>query len=414
MGLRRRTLWQAFALLLGMTLVAACAKAGAPASAGAGAASAAGSHPQLSARPLGDTFVGVGGAGFTPMSPAVVTGTTPQVTTTVNAMTDNGGRLNTSVPVPQGFQGSLSVRVAVGATTMTTAAQAGAASGEPASDAGVRPLGAVKCTATADVGSIPDSGPGDIVCLTGDSSSRVAITQGGTASAPIVYSGGGNTTVQGIDVTADNVIVEGFTSVNAENMGAKLQGNNITFQDNTIKHPVYAGDDTDGLRFFGDGIKIVHNTITDVNDGSDCNQDGCRDGPHPDCMQTFYSDTHPTSSDITIEGNHCDNTASQCVIGEGTVLPGEGVNGPGQSIGWTFYDNYCEVGAVQSVQFKDIKNVTIVGNSFEGSNNKAISLADASTGAHVGGNKVAKHIGTLITFDDGQESPGYLGPTPNQ
>ena len=69
-------------------------------------------------------------------------------------------------------------------------------------------------------------------------------------------------------------------------MGALLQGNDITFQDNTITHPVYRGDDTDGLRFFGDGIKIVHNTISDVSDGSDCNEDVCGDGPHPDCMQS--------------------------------------------------------------------------------------------------------------------------------
>ena len=76
-------------------------------------------------------------------------------------------------------------------------------------------------------------------------------------------------------------------------MGARLQGDNITFQDNTITHPVFGGDDTDGMRFFGDDITILHNTISDVSDGSDCNDDGCGDGPHPDCMQTFYSDQLP-------------------------------------------------------------------------------------------------------------------------
>ncbi len=97
-------------------------------------------------------------------------------------------------------------------------------------------------------------------------------------------------------------------------MGAKLQGSNITFQDNTITHLVYAGDDTDRLRFFGDGIKILHNTLSDINDGSNCDANGCGNGPHPDCMQTFYSDTYPTSSDITIERNHCENAAAQCLI----------------------------------------------------------------------------------------------------
>jgi hypothetical protein len=66
-----------------------------------------------------------------------------------------------------------------------------------------------------------------------------------------------------------------------------------------------------------------------VSDGSDCNQDGCGDGPHPDCLQTFYSNQYPTSSRVTIEGNSCQDIAAQCLIAEGPVLPGEGVNGPG-------------------------------------------------------------------------------------
>ncbi|HEY0811937.1 MAG TPA: hypothetical protein VGE11_01545 [Pseudonocardia sp.] len=364
---------------------------------------------------MGNTFVGVGGSGFSVSSPAVVTGTTPKGTMTVNAMTDNGGRVNTSIPVPAGFQGPMNVRVNVGPVSATATATAGAPlSADPASDAGVRPLTGVKCSVTADVDQIPDTGPGDVVCLTGNSSSRLVIKEGGTAQAPIVYSGGGSSTVRGIDVAADNVVVEGFTSTDAASMGASLRGNNVTFQNNTIKHPVNAGDDTDGLRFWGNSIRIVHNTITDINDGADCNDDGCGNGPHPDCMQTYYNDTNPTSSDITIEGNRCENAASQCLIGEGPVLPGEGVNGPGQSVGWTFYDNYCQTGAVQSVQFKDVKNVTVVDNFFDGGNNKAISLAFASTGAHVGGNKLSPRIGKLITFDDGDEAPGYIGPTPGQ
>jgi len=90
--------------------------------------------------------------------------------------------------------------------------------------------------------------------------------------------------------------VQGFTSDHANAMGAKLLGANIVFQDNLITHPVYTGDDTDGIRFFGDNIKIVHNTIRDISDGSHCTNDGCGDGPHPDCMQTWYSNNYPTSS----------------------------------------------------------------------------------------------------------------------
>ena len=118
-------------------------------------------------------------------------------------------------------------------------------------------------------------------------------------------------------------------------MGARLLGNNITFQDNTIKHTVYRGDDTDGLRFFGDSIKILHNTVSDVSDGSDCNEEGCGDGPHPDCMQTFYSDQYPTSSDVTIEGNRCEDIAAQCLIGGRPADPGREHERPGAGTGWT-------------------------------------------------------------------------------
>jgi hypothetical protein len=237
---------------------------------------------------------------------------------------------------------------------------------------------------------------------------------GGSAGAPVTYSGGGSTTVEGIDVTADNVIVEGFISKDAKSMGARLQGDNIIFRDNVIDHPVNDGDDTDGLRFFGDDIAITHNTISDVSDGSDCGDDGCGDGPHPDCMQTYYSDSYPTSSNVRIEGNRCEKAAAQCLIAEGPNLPDEGVNGPGESTNWTFFDNYCDTGAAQSVQFKNVTNVTIADNYFDGKNNKAIALSDGSTGAHVGGNKLGPKTPKLITFDDTTVAAGYIGPEPNQ
>jgi hypothetical protein len=369
----------------------------------------------LQGRALGSSFVAVDGTGFPTGSAALVTGTTPKGATTVDVSTDRSGSLSTTIPVPDGYQGPMDVRATVGDAAATTTVTAGAAGGEePADDAGVRPLSNVNCTTTADVNSLPSASAGDVVCLTGDSSARLTITHGGTDGAPITYSGGGSTTVQGIDVTADNVVVQGFVSKDAKSMGARLQGDGITFQDNTITHPVYDGDDTDGMRFFGDHITILHNTISDVSDGSDCDENGCGEGPHPDCMQTFYSDTYPTSSHIRIEGNRCEKAAAQCLIAEGPVVPDEGVNGPGQSTDWIFYDNYCETGAAQSVMFKDVTNVTIADNNFDGNNNKAIALSDASTGAHVGGNKLGSDVEKLITFDDGTVSAGYIGPEPDK
>lgn len=371
--------------------------------------------PQLTSRALGSSFAAVSATGFPASSPAVVTGTTPQGTTTVNVTTDPRGEITTSVPVPEGYQGKLDVKATVGAATASATVEAGTGPGEePADDAGVRDLAKVDCTATGDVEDVPSASPGDVICLTGETDSRLTIANGGTPGKPVTYSGGGDATVAGLDVKADNVIVEGFTSKDGKNQGARLEGDNIIFRDNTVDHPVYGGDDTDGLRFFGDDITILHNTITDVSDGSDCDDDGCGDGPHPDCMQTFYSDTYPTSSNITIEGNRCDDIAAQCLIGEGPQLPDEGVNGPGASTGWIFYDNYCNTGAAQAVQFKNVTNVTVADNLFDGSNNKAISLSDGSTGTHVGGNKLGPKTAKLITFDDGTVAEGYVGPTPDQ
>ena len=266
----------------------------------------------------------------------------------------------------------------------------------------------------ADVGSVPSAAAGDVVCLTGRSTDPLTITAGGAPGSPVVYSGGGATAVRGIRVTASNVVVQGFVSTDADSVGAQLQGDGIVFQDNTISHPVNTGDDTDGIRFFGDDISILRNTVSDVDDGADCGAEGCGDGPHPDCMQTWYSDRYPTSSRVVIDGNRCAKVAAQCLMAEGPVLPGEGVHGPGESADWTFRDNSCDTGANQALMIKNIKNVTITGNDFTGTNRKAIALADGSTGAHVSDNRVDPRIGRLITFDDDAEASGYVGPTPDE
>jgi len=273
--------------------------------------------------------------------------------------------------------------------------------------------GQPQCTIDGAVGSVPPVVPGDVVCLSGTLDSRLTIDTGGTPDRPVTYLGNGAATVTGIDVLASNVVVEGFQSVDAHSMGAKLQGDNIVFQDNTIRHPVNAGDDTDGIRFFGDHITMRHNVVSDVSDGSDCSDDGCGDGPHPDCFQTYYSAEYPTSSDIVIDGNRCEDVAAQCLIAEGPNLPDEGVQGPGASADWTFSNNYCDDDAVQALMIKDVQNVAITGNDFEGHNDKAIALADGSTGAHVDGNTLNPRIPKLITFDDDQEADGYVGPQPD-
>ena len=110
--------------------------------------------------------------------------------------------------------------------------------------------------------------------------------------------------------------------------GGEARGRNIVFLDNLIVHPIYTGDDTDGIRFFGDHIKIVQNTIADISEGSTARR-RVRRRAASGLPAVWYSDNYPTSSDIVIEGNRCEKAAAQCLMAEGPMLPDEGVSGPG-------------------------------------------------------------------------------------
>jgi len=59
-----------------------------------------------------------------------------------------------------------------------------------------------------------------------------------------------------------DVVVKGFSVIDGKAPGIWMKGIDITVENNTVRHP--SGDDYDGLRFFGDDLKIVHNTIGDI------------------------------------------------------------------------------------------------------------------------------------------------------
>jgi len=135
--------------------------------------------------------------------------------------------------------------------------------------------------------------------------------------------------------------------------GIWAEGNDITLQNNTITEPVE--DDGDGIRFFGNNIKILHNTVSGTS-----NQYG-----HADCMQTYSSDTAP-SQNILIEGNRCEKIDNMCLMAEGPN-DGEG-DGKGHSDHFTLHDNFCEtLQASQTIMMEDIQYATITDNEFAGS-----------------------------------------------
>ncbi|MBL1101418.1 right-handed parallel beta-helix repeat-containing protein [Streptomyces sp. 205] len=239
--------------------------------------------------------------------------------------------------------------------------------------------------------------PGDVVCFDGDiSGDRLVITKGGTPREPVTYSGRG-AAVHGITIEADNVVVEGYRTDRPEAPGIELTGDHITVRNNTVTGP--RGGDGDGIRFFGNDLKIVSNTVSRTD-----NRNG-----HADCMQTFASDS-PPSRHVLIEGNRCRRVDNMCLMAEGPN--DEDGDGKGSTSDITVRNNYCEtLTASQALMFEDVRNATIEGNTFAAPTHHAIGLAHGSTGAHVGGNELDPGIGYEVGID-ASSMAGYEGPEP--
>jgi hypothetical protein len=261
---------------------------------------------------------------------------------------------------------------------------------------GARPV-SPECRGDAD-----DPRPGDVICFTGELDDPLQISVGGTPEAPIVYSGDGATRVPGITVTADNVVIQGFVSDGADSTGIWASGRNVTVADNVITQVRHTDDDIDGIRFFGDGFKVLHNTVRDLEGTSDIGDS------HVDCMQT-YATSQPGSSDVLIQGNRCEGIRAQCLTAEGP--DDEGGSGEGESRGWLFDRNYCDAyAAAQSVALEDIQDVVITNNEMVGEGNKAFALGKDSTGTVVRDNRIGPGYGREIGFDHPSAREGYQGP----
>ncbi|WP_051342707.1 right-handed parallel beta-helix repeat-containing protein [Pseudonocardia spinosispora] len=259
----------------------------------------------------------------------------------------------------------------------------------------------VSCTKQVDAGglqtAIDSANPGDRICATGSSTERLKVTRSGTPTAPLQIIGDGQTSVKGITVQADNVVVEGFDSAGATAPGIQLTGNGITALNNSITSP--RGGDGDGIRFFGSNINILHNSVSDVRNLG---------GAHADCMQTYATDT-PASTNVRIDSNRCTKIDNQCLIAEGPNSSAGDGSGKGESSNVTFTNNFCDTQASQAVMVDDVKNMIITNNDITGKNEKAFALDNKSTGAKISGNRVAQTIGFEVGIDNSSKH-GYQGP----
>jgi hypothetical protein len=241
--------------------------------------------------------------------------------------------------------------------------------------------------------------PGDTICVDGNlASTRLQITKGGEDGRPISIVGN-KTPIKGLLVRADNVVVDGFVAERAVAPGAELRGNNITLSNTLITDP--QGGDNDGIRFWGDGIKILHNTVVKTAN---------TDGSHADCMQTFATDEdHPASQDVLIDGNRCEDIDNNCLIAEGPDSSAGDGSGEGESKNITFSNNYCDSQASQAVMIDDVSDMVITGNEVASRINHAFAFQNNATGARIADNRITGRVKYEVGMDEDSEE-NYQGP----
>ncbi|MGB9281570.1 MAG: right-handed parallel beta-helix repeat-containing protein [Pseudonocardiaceae bacterium] len=291
--------------------------------------------------------------------------------------------------------------------------------------------GAPDCRRTVsradDVAAALDAAsPGSTVCFTGHDLADVdvAMNRPGAGNAPIRLFADG-VTVRAIHVSADHIIVEGFTVTGGDGLFAKgadltirhntvhdtahtgiscdpcqnsiIEDNTVTHVDTTgiwisgqqiaVSHNTVSGTvardngDADGMRFFGNGHRITDNTITDIT------AIGYANPPHPDCFQTYDSNGPPTY-DVLIKGNTCRNVDAQCLIATGDQSGNSAAPTNGPSI--SFIGNTCASNGAQAVNIRRWPNVELRDNKISGPNiTRGIIIIDGSNGCVVVGNTTA-------------------------
>ena len=334
------------------------------------------------------------------------------------------------------------VLLAAGCTSAGQSPPAGQGSSATQSGQSLPPDCTHTITRADDVPSaLNAASPGNTVCFSGGdlAGADVTMTRSGTAQAPIRLVADG-ATVHSVQITADHVILEGFTVTGGDGVmlkgagitarhntvhdtqqggitcqpctdstiesntmthvttaGIWITGQRITVHANTISATVPRGNgDADGMRFFGNGHRITDNTTFDISD------QGYADPPHPDCFQTYDHDSPPTF-DVVISGNTCRNVGAQCLIATGD----QNHNGdaPAGIPSITFVGNTCANNGAQAINLRRWPNVVIRQNTFSGPNvTRSVLIIDGSTGATVVGNTTT--AGRPTADIDGSSRPG--------
>jgi Right handed beta helix region len=288
--------------------------------------------------------------------------------------------------------------------------------------------------------------PGDMLCFLGSDLANVdlTLTRSGTVKDPINLVSDGHITVHQLHVLADHVIIQGFTVVgggelllagtgilaqkntvhdtqrggiicanctdsiietntvlHAAMTGISISGQRITVRENRVSATVAGGDgDADGVRFFGNGHRIISNSIENLT------VSGSPGTPHPDCFQTFDTG-HSATFDVEIVGNACQNVAENCLVATGDESGNSEAPAGAPSI--TFIGNDCVTDGDQAVDLRRWPNADVRKNHLLGPNLKrAVLITNGSTHCTVRDNTTRSDV-SAVEIDDSSR-PGFNSP----
>ncbi len=291
--------------------------------------------------------------------------------------------------------------------------------------------------------AVAQAQPGSIVCLSGDglTDTELEVTTSGTPQQPITILADG-ATLRSMNVKGDYVVIQGLTLRDgngltmtgrgliarnnviynaaengllcfrcvdtllesntvqrADGTGIWLSGERITVRNNTVSESVArTQNDADGIRFFGNGHRLIGNTIKDIK------ASGYQDeGPHTDCFQTYDSADTPATYDVVIANNVCQNVDVQCLIA--TIDDRRAAIAPAGQTAIIFEGNTCAVNGSQAVLLRNFPQVVVRGNRFSGRADRAVQLTGESTDVSVIDNTMT---GRMRPFEiDRQSAPGF-------
>jgi hypothetical protein len=288
--------------------------------------------------------------------------------------------------------------------------------------------------------------PGDMVCFFGGDLADVdlTLTRSGTAKDPIRLVSDGHITVHQLHVLADHVIIQGFTVVgggelllagtgivvqkntvrdtqrggiicatctdstiesntvtHAATTGISISGQRITVRENLVSATVAGGDgDADGVRFFGNGHRIISNSIKNIS------ASGSSASLHPDCFQTFDTG-HSATFGVDIVGNTCHNVAENCLVATGDESGNS--EAPAGSPSISFIGNDCTTNGDQAVELRRWPNVEVRKNQLLGSNLKrGVLITNGSTRCTAKDNTTVRDVSPVEV--DSSSRSGFNSP----